>query len=259
MTKGRLLAGDRPAAADLAAEIAAPAWADVARVVKEGDRSAVLSGTARGAGVVVKCHRLRGAGDAAARLLGRTRLMRQRRAARLLSEAGIATAGVLALFEGRDEFGRTVQTLVLERIDGPTLLRCLDAGGPTTAAEHAIARAVGAQVRAVRRARLVSKDHKPSNIIVRRGAAGPEPVLIDPSVTRSAHGDGVRELVSLVLEPTGVGCPPRAALRARAFAAAVEDATRIERHVLWAAVRRGIETHGDPTPKDDPRRFGDGL
>lgn len=263
--------------------VADPSWRLRASVLKQSERAAVLAGPVRVPGldagsVVVKSMTLGGLEDRLAVLLGRTRLMRQWRGAMTLREAGLGVARPIVLFRRRSATGRITETLVLEdageranghgesteRKDGArvSLLHRMASGELSVRDEHEIARALGADLRAMFDAGVTNRDHKPSNIIALRrsgGAGGWRMVYVD---TVGVRGGGkrvgaarsARTLASMVLEPLGVGHPARRGVMMRVLRTlhqSTPDPGALARRD-WRAVAAIVRGHGDPTPKDDP-------
>jgi hypothetical protein len=245
----------------------ARAWS----VLKEDGGSSVLVGEARGRRVVVKCHAPSGIAGRAKAAAGVSRLRRQWRGALWLRGRGFGTAAPLALLRGRGASG-VVECLVMEAVEGPTVLEVLarlggrragsgrddGASPPWVRGQHALARALGEQVARLCRSGRYNRDHKASNLIVTRlDRRCAEIAIIDSVAIRrrtALSGDvAARMLASLVIEPTGVGCPPRRALLmrgARACADALADGRSARE--LWRRAEAIVRRHGDPRPRVDP-------
>ena len=88
------------AARALAAEVAQPEWVRGARVIKQDERTSVMSGEASvdgvRRGVIVKCMRADRPKDILSRLLGRTRLAMCRRWCSLTTGDSATAAGTLS-------------------------------------------------------------------------------------------------------------------------------------------------------------------
>ena len=182
--------------------------------------------------------------------------------------------------------GAREDCLIMERLKGQTLLRWLEGvreGRVPVAEQHAVARAVGAQVGCILAGELHNRDHKPSNLIVRFEDDAPIIAVADCQGVKRLERDKSRHTVrmqaSLALEAIGSGVLPRrtliamtlasavAAYTARRFGkASVERAMAMdprERRKILAALPRGtalaawpriaerIRIHGDPTPRVD--------
>jgi tRNA A-37 threonylcarbamoyl transferase component Bud32 len=212
--------------------------------------------------VVIKSREL-GAIDRLKQALGASRADRHWRGAAALSMKRIQTARVLAM--GRMTIdSRPADVLVMEFIEGPTLLKMLAGGNDLgTRAQHVIARAVGRQVGVMVEAGMYNRDHKPSNILMRTTRAGDaEPVVIDCVAIRygpwaSSRRGAVRMLASLVIEPTGCGCPPRRTLMLRVLLAAIASGStspscKADVRALWRAVADRVNRHGDTKPLVNP-------
>lgn len=243
-------------------------WMNSASELKAEGGSRVVGAVLRGRAVVVKVRALRGAWARWKCALGRGKGDRHWRGAALLMGKGVATARVLALARARVD-GMDSELLVMERVEGPTLLRVMAdvragaAGALGVRAQHAIARQVGRQV--AQMGELFNRDHKPSNLMVEGGVgAQSRVVLIDcEGVRRAVIPGAARMFASLVIEPTGCGVPPRRALMMRALRGWLEGAGLEEGPVdraqersmvrmMWGDVARLVARHGDPTPRVNP-------
>lgn len=250
----RLLRSRTGDPASAAAALASREWTIAARVLKSEAGSCVLSGRLNGLDVVVKCHRLVGIRAVLARVTGATRLLRQWHGGETLAASGFATPDLLLLFRGRDAGRGIVETLVCERAAGPTLLQVMAkrAGPIGTTSEHALADQAGRLVRDLHAAGLRNRDLKASNLIVTSSGLS----QIDTVGIRRGRADnsGVAEmLMRLVVEPIGVGCPPRRSLRWRAARSALgEYPPKHQVRLLWRRVEALLQAHGDPTPKVNP-------
>lgn len=214
--------------------------------------------------------------------------------AALLAAEGLPCATTLALLSRRmgQRMGRKREDcLVMERLQGPTLLECMDQakrGQMPVKRQHALARAVGLQVGCLLAAGLHNRDHKPSNLVVAFDAQDPDAMptiaVADAQGVRRLESDKARHTIrtqaSLVIEAIGTGVTPRrtliaatlsaavAAYTARRFASTpVEQALRLpkakQRSILaalprgtalaaWPKIAQRIRLHGDPTPRVDP-------
>ena len=250
------------------AALADPAWLAAARTLKQDGGSWVRRATLLGRDVVVKCRSLNTFSRRLKGTLGIGHGHKHWRGASLLQSRGILTAAPLVLCRAAVD-GVPCEILLLEFIDGPTLLECLQSsrdGRLAVREQHAIARAVGLQVAQFSQG-LQNRDHKPSNLIVRRTASGsPEIAVIDcVGVYHSMLWRGFSPpLASLMIEPTGCGVPPRRALRMRVLttlADSLDGPTRTSRaerrkfiRIVWLLTDKRIAAHGDPTPKVNPLR-----
>jgi len=257
----------------LADELGSSAWLSNAGVIKSDDRSSVLSGDVAGRGVIVKTLVTGALRSRAPAALGRTRLARQWTGAELLIEHGLPTVEPVLMWAGRSSKGHHAETLVLERVEGATLLRTLAASSLPVREQHRLAEEAGRLTARLERAGLLNRDHKPSNIIVRRPDSRSDAnghtrlVLIDTAgVTRRSGHTAERMLFNLLVEFIGAATQPRRALLVRALRAYAEEtdyvpprSNRIEHHRALAEITRRIERmlerHGDPTPKDDPLKY----
>lgn len=230
-----------------------------ARAIKSDDRSAVLAGEAAGYEVVVKTLALDRAKDRLRAALRLSRHWRQARGSEKVRRAGADACPVLAIARGIDPSGHRVEALIMDRVDGPTLLRAAADRALSPTHQRMLLDRVGAAVGQLARSGIFNRDHKPSNLIVTRDEAGePMPVLIDcADIRRAANGRALVGMLSkLLIEANGtevsvgVGEQVRVAQAARREAGL--DAPLRE---LVAQVHRTIEAHGDPRPKVDPLAF----
>lgn len=243
-------------------------------LLKGGHDCAVWAGEWGGRPVVAKVWTLDSPRRRVQAILRRTPAFRHWRGAAVLQRAGLATAPCLAICRRVDERGRRLECLIMERLEGCSLLHRLAAPGPGVAHQHRLARAVGRQVAQMADLRVFNRDHKPSNLIVVAGDREAETqsiAIIDCSgVARRRPRDALpRMLTSLVTEAIGAGAPPRLSVRMRVLSEAAlhprGDTPRREDSEagpsrrrsgavrnLWLDVQRRFEAHGDPTPKVDP-------
>jgi hypothetical protein len=251
-----------------------PAWLEGAGILKSEGGDWVRAATLADRPVVVKARRLRGAGQRLRARLGLGRGDRHWAGAALLRKEGVATAQPLGLGTARVD-GRPYEVLVLERLEGPTLLqvmRDIRDGRVPIRDQLALAAAVARQIADL--GWLFNRDHKPSNIIVTRlGEGGTELAIIDCVGVRSRRLLGsARMWASLVLEPLGCGVLPRRALLMRALAEhrrimaayydpnddLAEDDGKIDPPSpewdkrVWREVAALVAAHGDPRPKVNP-------
>jgi len=255
------------------AALTAPGALEGAEVLKREGEDWVAAATLRVAGVdrrvVVKRRRGRGVVEGIKTLAGAGRLMRQWRGSTWLAARGIATARPLALLR---RWGPSCgeEVLVMERLEGPSLLECLASRGLTRGQERALAEEVGRMAARMVAAGRYNRDHKPSNLIVTGVDERSATVAVIDAVAIRVSVGGLRGLermlASLVIEPTGCGHPPTAwEMRRVVRAAAGELVARVPTfrgregarvgalaRVLWRAAAEVVEGHGDPTPRVDP-------
>ncbi len=210
--------------------------------------------------VVIKCEPIEGLKRRLQVLLGRSHAHRHWRGAELLKGHGFRTADPKAIVYGRRD-GRTIECLLMEALDGKTVLEHLAAGDLGVRGEHAAARAVGDLTRRLWQAGIYNRDHKGSNLMV----VGGDPACIavlDAVGLREADIleralDGDRESVlekmsaKILIEASGCGVPPRRALQAR-FLKSAHPGGHDETRRFADSVMGWVEAHGDPTPTHDP-------
>ena len=229
--------------------------ADGARVIKSGPRHSVLGIVIDGQDLIIRTTRLERLKDHPARWSGRTHAMRHWHGATLLEGAALPSAPLHVLFRALDAEGVIVETLVAERVEGESLLHC-------TSPSLDLCRAVGRHVARLLDAGLFHRDHKASNLVVRAGASGPVLVIVDADgVRRSSRRDACeRMLMSTLIEFVGVGETPRRGACAAVLRACLQARGQgAEWKETWRRVERMVAAHGDPTPKDDPRRYEERL
>ena len=246
-------------ARSIARAVCAEPFGASARVIKSDDRSTVLAGEAAGYEVVVKALALDRIVDRLRSLVRSTRHWRQARGATAVARAGLPVAGTHAVMRGVDPSGHRVEALVLERVEGPTLLRVASERALSASDHRLLLDRVGEGVGQLVRAGRFNRDHKPSNIIVASDDDGtPRPTLIDTSDIRHSRGDRSMDamLAKLLIEAIGTATevPLKDRVRVARSALASSGQNRTLRAVL-ESVDRVIEGHGDPTPKDDPLAF----
>ncbi|MFN0012109.1 MAG: lipopolysaccharide kinase InaA family protein [Phycisphaerales bacterium] len=232
-----------------------------ARVLKRDGADVVLAATVSGREVVVKGWLL---GTLWARVKHRargSRAWRQWRGAELLRGAGIGTPACYAVVTERGAAGVRAW-LVMERVEGRSVLEHLAAGDLSARQEHAVARAIGGMLRGLVRAGVHNRDGKPSNVIVTGfDAAGEARVaVIDTVGVRRRRADVVEMMKNLCMEAMGHGCMARRGLRMRVVREVVgAPSGRLRRppppegeeREMWRAVGERIEGHGDPMPRVD--------
>lgn len=232
-----------------------------------------MSVNGRDTEVVVKTFHLDGPWARLKSMFGHGRAGRHARASARLASAGIQTPRVLVAGAVRID-GRAHDFLVMERHPGTTLIDAMHRSARheiATRTEHAIARALGEQVGSFRIANLFNRDHKPSNVMmsVEDGGIASLAVIDCVAIARATGvrgGATNRMFASLMIEPTGLGIPPRRSLRMRvvrtfldrmlrtpgALGPGTRSAYRQARRAVWDEVSRLVADHGDPRPRDNP-------
>lgn len=241
-------------------------WQSGASAIKQEGETSVWRARLLGRDVIVKQR----AGPATMKeLCGLDRESRQWRGAQWLQAHGIPTARCLVLATTPPR--PRCRWLVLEAIDGTTLLQLLAQNKLAPRQQHTLARALARQLAALTLAGRYNRDHKPSNLIVQNpGSPEPTIAIIDTVAIRKLRpwrrADLYAMFVSLVLEPMGCGCPPRRSLMMRVLVEhqrellrripnllPQDDAVRrAARHQDWMRIAGLIDAHGDPTPKVNP-------
>lgn len=257
VSDGTELAGAK--ARSIARAVCTESFGASARVIKSDDRTTVLAGEAAGYPVVVKALALDRAIDRIRSVVRRTRHWRQARGAAAVASAGLRVCHTHAIVRGTDPSGHRVEALIIERVEGPTLLRLASERSVGSGDDRVLLDRLGEDVGKLVRAGRFNRDHKPSNIIVETQPDGrPVPVLIDTSDIRRARTNRSLDemLAKLLIEATGtsVQVPTRDRVRIARAALRCSGQRRELRDVL-ASVERIVDAHGDPTPKDDPLAF----
>ena len=258
--------------ARLAHALARSGWRAGATVLKDAESGSVFDADLAGTGVVIKTMRMTTAKERFRAGLGLTRLGRQWSGAELLEKIGVRTARPLALCRGFNDEGDIVETLILERIEGKSLLEHLRDRDLSDSEVRALTESMAVDLESMW-VRAFNRDHKPSNLIVERTAEGVRAAVVDTVGVRRLRGLSsgsnaklARMLASLYIEAVGVGHPPttRAAYRlvCRVCDAPTPKGKRKpgwsrERsfgfaRTMWALVTDIVRGHEDPTPKDSP-------
>lgn len=245
--------------AQWAEALADPAWRDRAEVLKEDGDVRVLRVEMLGQMVVIKQWNVSRFKRRVQGVLKGTPAWRHWRGALRLKKEGVRTAEPIALFRCIVE-GVKLEILVMEALDGKSLLEHLAAGDLSVRQEHVLARAIASQLNTLMNARIRNRDHKPSNLIVTHIDDNEACVAIIDCVGIKRDGFISDEpeymLTSLVLEPTGCKCPPRRTLMMRVLwslnSEVSSEYSREVRRDDWETVSCLVQTHGDPTPKINP-------
>ena len=256
----------------LARALAEPGWERDAQVLKENEEGSVVAATLAGRAVVIKTMPLRTPADRIRSVANRSRLARQWRGALVLRKAGVRTAEPLALLQGVGGRGERVESLILERLEGRTLLEHLrDRDLTFDEAAQLVESMAGDLERMFFTA--FNRDHKPSNLVVVRERGALRAVVIDTVGVRRLRGLSgasntrlARMLANLVIEPMGVGCAPSVYWRHRLICRVCDyprpkaqakpgwskPRARMFARRLMAMADELVRGHGDPTPKDNP-------
>lgn len=263
------------------------AWAEAirtfdqatARVLKRDNGTAVYRATLCGRDVVLKEWELRTLDDRLKALFRASRGHRHWRGAERLEDMGLPTARcfVLATQYGEDS---PRQWLVMEALNGKSVLEHMADGDLTLPEERALAAALARMSTTLIANGCWNRDGKPSNLIVTAvDGTGARVAIIDCVAVRRGRakkGEPARRMyASLVIEPLGVGCPPRRALACRFLRETLDETLRNtgkrngippeetesiiagQRSVklwksVWEQVEALIREHGDPTPRIHP-------
>jgi hypothetical protein len=272
----RVPRGGEERAVTLVRGLARAGWREGAGVLKGGDDGAVFDALVAGEGVVIKTRRVRTARDRLSSALGTSRLGRQWNGATALDAIGVRAAMPILLCRGVDEQGAIIETLVMERIEGKTLLEHLRDRDLEDAEVRALTESMARDLEAMW-LRAFNRDHKPSNLVVAREGGDVRAVVVDTVGVRRNRGTAVgsntrlaRMLASLWIEPTGARCPARVREAYRLVCRVCDAPTPKgkkkagwERRKaygfarrLWSQARSIVEAHGDPTPRDSPFPIG---
>jgi tRNA A-37 threonylcarbamoyl transferase component Bud32 len=233
---------------------------DAARVLKSDAGVSVFAARLLGRDVVIKRWDLATPWARAKAMFRASRGDRHWRGAARLARAGLRTAPCLALALEQAPVPRV--WLVMEHIPGPTALECLADRSLHILDQHALASALGRQIRALDDAGLYNRDHKPSNLILADHHADNLTVIDTVAIRRGRSPQ--RMLASLVIEPLGCGLSIRRSLAMRTLTAFLglagfDPRCRARRDGLWRDVQARIRAHGDPTPRTDPLAQRPGL
>ncbi|MEM9084260.1 MAG: lipopolysaccharide kinase InaA family protein, partial [Planctomycetota bacterium] len=203
--------------------------------LKSDEHTTVFVGVLAGGWSIVKTHALTRPKDSLAAIFRRTRLHRQFRGTVRSIRAGIPAAIVRLVIRGRDEEGRVIDTLIMERVPGRSVLEIFADAETNEETKRELAELVGALTHTLLAEGLFNRDHKPSNIIVDESRGGFRPVLIDcVGVRKAKTGDTIERLLkNLVVELIGYSCAPSSTSAWRALCASLPDASRHERKAAW--------------------------
>jgi tRNA A-37 threonylcarbamoyl transferase component Bud32 len=244
-------------------------------VLKRDAGTTVYRASILGRELVLKCWELRTPGSRVKAAFRASRAHRHWLGAHQLEALGVRTAHCYSLVTETRTGRHPRQWLVMELLPGKTVLQHMADRDLSVVQEHRLARALGRQVERIARGRYLNRDHKPSNLIVidiGGQEAETEVAVIDTVGIRkrrglSKPGERVwRMLHALVVEPIGVGIPPRRGLCMRVICEVlaawqerfpdreqdIHSTHSGGRWILWNNVRASLQRHGDPTPRVDP-------
>jgi tRNA A-37 threonylcarbamoyl transferase component Bud32 len=245
--------------------LADPTWRDAATLLKRDKDTTVWRTHMLGNDVVIKCWSLERTKRRLQAITRTTPACRQWRGALRLLKVEIATSKPYALARLiRD--GQREEVLVMQAVQGKSVLEHLAIGDLSAKQEHAVAAALGDQIRTLLVNGMYNRDHKPSNLIVEDAAKTSARIAIIDTVSINSCGvecdlDFMCDMLfALLIEPIGCKCAPRKSLRLRtmlhAFAdddqSRVPDLSREALKKTWHDLEDWIKLHGDPTPKVDP-------
>ena len=246
--------------AQWARALADPAWRDRAEVLKKDGDVQVLLVEMLGKMVVIKQWNVSRFKRRVQSMFNATPAWRHWRGALLLKKKGIRTAEPIALFRYIHE-GTWIEVLVMEALNGRSVLEHLATGELSVRQEHLLARAIASQLNTLTNAGIRNRDHKPSNLIVTHIDDNEASVAIIDCVGIKRDSSFMSDepldmMISLMLEPAGCNCPPRRTLMMRvlrSYDGAVDDIDwRDVRRDAWEHVSCLVQNHGDPTPKINP-------
>lgn len=161
--------------------------------------------------------------------------------------------------------------MVMKAIKGKSVLEHLAIGDLTVRQEHAVAAALGDQIRTVIAKEITNTDHKPSNLIVTDCTNTTARITIIDTVGIIYGVDEDRRLdddkdsmlgmlAHLVIEPLGCECLPRKSLMMRTVVHVLKEdegsflpkLSQKAVREIWSDIGGAVKHHGDPTPKVDP-------
>lgn len=208
--------------------------------------------------LVIKCEPIDSLKRRLQMLFGKTHAHRHWRGAELLTRHGFRTAEPKAIVYGRRD-GVTVECLIMEALDGRTVLEHLAAGDLGVREEHAVARACGALAWELE-SKAPNPDLKLSNLIVLEPGGRRAAIAMIDCVGVGRRADHIDMLAIQCIEAAGLGLLPRRALLMRALVSGAgergDSGSRRRHHdrigAWWSAVRARIEAHGDLAPEHDP-------
>lgn len=252
-----------------AGQVSAGLWRTQGEILKEDGSRLVARAMILGRDVVIKQWPFGSMKRRAQALCGRTPALRHWSGAQLLAETGVETAPLIALIRGEAH-----EWLVMEAVEGPSVLECMADESLTNRERHALARSLGRLVATLVLRNIFNRDMKPSNLLVTEmGEDEVRLVVIDcGGVRRQRGGRGrYRMLASLAIEPVGVGLQLESTHIMRCVTAFCDAwlggvlgrevdrrsqrDRRVRKHVLRATMERVALTfvhHGDLRPLVNP-------
>ena len=248
-------------------------WRSGAAVLKESAGGCVFEAQIAGKSYVLKTHPVRTLQDRVRSSLGRSKLARQWRGAEILTTIGVRTAAPVLLARGLDESGELLEVLVIECLQGKSLLEHLRDDDLDANEQRLLTESMAVDLEAMW-LRAFNRDHKPSNlIVVPDDDRGLRCAVVDTVGVRALRGVRAgsdhklaRMLASLYIEPLGTGCAPEVLCWYRLVCRLCDaPQPKGKRKPGWStraafgfartlAGRAGriVNEHGDPTPKDNP-------
>jgi hypothetical protein len=227
-------------------------------VLKQDATTSVWSATLNNRPCVIKAVQYTSAIDRLKAAIHLSRGWRHWRGASWLISRSIPTAKPYMLARGTDAAtGGSLEWLVMERLEGPTILEVLrdirdDTTDLSVKQQHKIAAGLGVLASELVAQGRFNRDHKPSNLILTgwdQTHGDPTIAIIDCVAIRPCRRFDFkamrRMLASLVIEPSGVGVLPRRSLLMRGLA-------EIQGQSWWREIERSVRLHGDPKPRINP-------
>ncbi len=221
--------------------------------------------------LVIKCEPINSLKRKIQKLIHKTHAHRHWRGAGLLIKHGFRTAEVKAIVYGRRD-GVEVECLIMEALEGRTVLAHLAAGDLSVREEHAVARACGRLVWELYR-KAPNPDLKLSNLVVLDASPPRARLGMIDCVGVGRRADHMDMLAIQLIESIGSRVIPRGTICMRAVAAMVDHmlvemrtaelkgglevdtSSEVRRQGVrqfWEEIELRAQSCGDPTPKHDP-------